>query len=219
MVKPTEVTVVLRCKVAVCGDAAVGKSALISMFTSKGQKFPKAYSMTSGVEVIVAPVPVPDTTAMVELFLFDTAGNDLYKDSVSQYWNGVYYAILVYDVTDADSFEACKSWYEELKRARWGDPVIPLTIAVVDSYDMVPGDWTNFVKNFHLDGYGGTFAQINPAPPSGTNNCLDPDALAGLSQDSGYDDGETLLDAEYSTAMAPGANIQVAGYTDTCRNY
>lgn len=41
-------------------------------------------AQTSGVEVIVAPVPVPDTTAMVELFLFDTAGNDLYKDSVSQ---------------------------------------------------------------------------------------------------------------------------------------
>lgn len=35
-----------------------------------------------------------------------------------QYWNGVYYAILVYDVTNADSFEACKTWYEELKRAR-----------------------------------------------------------------------------------------------------
>ena len=85
-----------------------------------------------------------------------------------------------------------------------------VTIAVVDSYDMVPGDWTNFVQNFHLGSYGGTFAQINPAPPSGTNNCLDPDALAGLSQASGYDDGETLLDAEYSTAMAPGANIQVA---------
>lgn len=85
-----------------------------------------------------------------------------------------------------------------------------VTIAVVDSYDMVPGDWTNFVQNFHLDSYGGTFAQINPAPPSGTNNCFDPDALAGYSQDNGYDDGETLLDAEYSTAIAPGASLQVA---------
>jgi subtilase family serine protease len=83
-------------------------------------------------------------------------------------------------------------------------------IAVVDSYDMVPADWTNFVQNFHLDSYGGSFSQTNPAPPSGANNCLDPDAVAGLTQDNGYDDGETLLDAEYATAIAPGATIQAA---------
>lgn len=88
-------------------------------------------------------------------------------------------------------------------------------IAVVDAYDMVPADWTNFVQNFHLDSYGGSFSQTNPAPPSGENNCLDPDAIAGYTQDDGYDDGETLLDAEWAAAIAPGATIQAA----ICSNY
>ncbi len=135
------------------GEATVGKSALISMFTSKGSKFPKDYLMvslrgrvfeasmwrgaaccvslapsrplchvrslqTSGVEVVVAPVTIPDTTVSVELFLLDTAGSDLYKEQISQYWNGVYYAILVFDVSSMESFESCKAWFELLKSAR-----------------------------------------------------------------------------------------------------
>lgn len=73
---------------------------------------------TSGVEVVVAPVTIPDTTVSVELFLLDTAGSDLYKEQISQYWNGVYYAILVFDVSSMESFESCKAWFELLKSAR-----------------------------------------------------------------------------------------------------
>ncbi|MEW5304813.1 MAG: hypothetical protein WDW36_007397 [Sanguina aurantia] len=207
MVKPTEVTVVLRCKVAVCGDAAVGKSALISMFTSKGQKFPKAYSMTSGVEVIVAPVPVPDTTAMVELFLFDTAGNDLYKDSVSQYWNGVYYAILVYDVTDADSFEACKSWYEELKRARL-DRERPIRAVVVATKTDLPAQRHQASPDVAQDwatGHGMEFFEVSSV--SGPERHLPP----------GKDVDLPFLSLAKSFHRA--YEESVASYTDTCRNY
>jgi len=85
-----------------------------------------------------------------------------------------------------------------------------ITIALVEDNDMVPADWSNFVSVFNLGQYGGTFSQINPAPTSGANNCFDPDAVFGYSQD----DGETLLDAEWSTAIAPGANIEVASCSD-----
>ncbi|MBB6188440.1 protease pro-enzyme activation domain-containing protein [Rhodanobacter sp. MP7CTX1] len=85
-----------------------------------------------------------------------------------------------------------------------------ITIAVVEDNDMVPGDWYNFVGVFDLGQYGGTFAQINPAPSSGANNCFDPNAVFGYSGD----DGETLLDAEWATAIAPGANIVVASCSD-----
>lgn len=89
-----------------------------------------------------------------------------------------------------------------------------VTIAVVEDDDMVAGDWANFTQTFNLAQYGGTFAQVNPAPPSGTNNCLDPDAISGK-QDDGT---ETLLDAEWSTALAPGANIVVAACADADAN-
>ncbi|OOG40363.1 protease pro-enzyme activation domain-containing protein [Rhodanobacter sp. C05] len=85
-----------------------------------------------------------------------------------------------------------------------------VTIAVVEDDSMVPADWTNFTSTFNLTRFGGTFNQIQPAPSSGVNNCADPNTIYG----PGQDDGETLLDAEWSTAIAPGANIQVASCAD-----
>jgi subtilase family serine protease len=84
-----------------------------------------------------------------------------------------------------------------------------ITIAVVEDADMVPASWTNFVSTFNLAKFNGTFTQMNPAAPSGTNNCNDP-SVANFGES-----GETLLDAEWSTAIAPGANIVVA----TCSDY
>jgi subtilase family serine protease len=84
-----------------------------------------------------------------------------------------------------------------------------ITIAVVEDQDMVPDSWNNFVSTFGLGKFGGTFTQMNPAAPSGVNNCNDP-TVAQFGES-----GETLLDAEWSTAIAPGANIVVA----TCSDY
>ena len=84
-----------------------------------------------------------------------------------------------------------------------------ITIAVVEDADMNQASWQNFVDTFNLAKFGGTFTQMNPAAPSGPNNCNDP------SVDLFGESGETLLDAEWSTAIAPGANIVVA----TCSDY
>lgn len=118
MVKPTEITSVLRCKVALCGDAAVGKTALATAYTTRGQDYPKSYKMTSGVEVMVATVQVPETTTQVELYLYDTSGNDLFQEFVPQLWGGVYYAIIVFDKSNPESFDHCKRWLELLKTSR-----------------------------------------------------------------------------------------------------
>ncbi|WP_445145765.1 S53 family peptidase [Dyella sp. Tek66A03] len=87
-----------------------------------------------------------------------------------------------------------------------------ITIAVVEDNSMVPADWTNFVSQFSLGSYGGTFTQFQPQA-TGFTNCIDPTINF-----PGEDDGETLLDAEWSTAMAPGANIWVASCDDSNSN-
>lgn len=89
-----------------------------------------------------------------------------------------------------------------------------VTIAVVEDESMIPADWTNFVNQFNLEGYGGSFSQIQPQS-GGMNNCLDPSMIYGA-QDDG---GETLLDAEWSTAIAPGAKIVVASCADYDPSY
>lgn len=84
-----------------------------------------------------------------------------------------------------------------------------VTIAVVEDSDMVPTDWTNFVSTFNLGKFGGTFSQIQPQA-AGMTNCIDP--ADGTPQTESI---ETVLDAEWSTAIAPSANIVVASCSDS----
>jgi subtilase family serine protease len=90
-----------------------------------------------------------------------------------------------------------------------------VTIAVVEDGDMISGDWSTFVNAFNLAMYGGTFAATNPAPSSGATNCLDPWVVASALGQAQSESVETVLDAEWATAMAPGANVVVASCADT----
>jgi subtilase family serine protease len=78
------------------------------------------------------------------------------------------------------------------------------TIVVIEDTDVFStADWTTFRSVFGLASYTeGSFSEIHPAPPSGSNNCSDPGANG--------DDGEAVLDAEYASAAAPSAAIVLA---------
>ena len=87
---------VVRQKVAVIGDAAVGKTALVSMFHSGGQTFPKNYVMTIGCDFNVKMVTLePEHTnglnVGVELYFFDMAGQSVFnqRQLAQKYWENV----------------------------------------------------------------------------------------------------------------------------------
>jgi subtilase family serine protease len=83
------------------------------------------------------------------------------------------------------------------------------SIVVIEDTDLYSSqDWTTFRSTFGLSQYtSGSLATVHPAPPSGTNNCSDPGVTS--------DDDEAILDAEWSSAAAPGAAIVVAACADT----
>lgn len=85
-----------------------------------------------------------------------------------------------------------------------------ITIAVVEDQDMDTSDWPNFVKQFGLAQYHGTFKQFQPQMSPSTGNCTDPGG-----DSPGGESIETVLDSEWSTAMAPAANIWVATCADS----
>jgi subtilase family serine protease len=84
------------------------------------------------------------------------------------------------------------------------------TIAVIEDSDVYSAtDWTTFRTAFGLTAYAtGTFKQVHPEPVKGAANCTDPGAIPGW-------DEEPILDAEYASASAPGAAIEVASCADT----
>jgi subtilase family serine protease len=83
------------------------------------------------------------------------------------------------------------------------------TIAVLEDSNLYnTADWNTFRKVFGLSSYtSGSLNTINPAPPSGTSNCSDPGANGNAD--------EATLDAEWSSAAAPDATIDVATCKDT----
>lgn len=84
------------------------------------------------------------------------------------------------------------------------------TIAVVEDTDLYStSDWDTFRSTFGLNNYAGSgsLTTVHPAPASGTNNCANP----GVNSD----DGEAILDAEWASAAAPDAAIQVAACAST----
>jgi hypothetical protein len=83
------------------------------------------------------------------------------------------------------------------------------TIVVVEDTDVYStADWSTFRSVLGLSGYASaSFMQAHPAPPSGTNNCSDPGANA--------DDAEAILDAEWASAGAPSAAIELVSCLDT----
>ncbi len=84
------------------------------------------------------------------------------------------------------------------------------TIAVLEDSDLYSAaDWDTFRSTFGLSQYtSGTLTTVHPAPAGGANNCVAPGVVAG-------DDGESILDAEWSSAAAPAANIMVAACAST----
>jgi subtilase family serine protease len=83
------------------------------------------------------------------------------------------------------------------------------TIAVIEDTDLYStADWTTFRSTFGLTAYtGGSLTTVHPSITSG--NCADPGVPRG------GDDGEAILDAEWASAAAPNAAIQVASCAST----
>jgi uncharacterized repeat protein (TIGR01451 family) len=89
------------------------------------------------------------------------------------------------------------------------------TVVVIEDTDVYKmADWTTFRQTFGLSNYtSGSFSTVHPAPPSGTNNCLDPGVAGGdLSL-------EAILDAEWSSAAAPNAAIELASCADSTTTF
>jgi subtilase family serine protease len=82
------------------------------------------------------------------------------------------------------------------------------TIAVMEDTNLYStSDWYTFRSTFGLSAYGGSLSTVHPAPATGRNNCGNP----GVNSD----DVEAILDAEWASASAPAAAIQVAACADT----
>lgn len=102
---------IMNFKVVLLGESSVGKSSLVLRFC-KGQ-FLESGTSTIGAAFQTQSVYLDQNIIRFEIW--DTAGQERYRALAPMYYRGASVAIVVYDITNMDSFEKAKSWVIELK--------------------------------------------------------------------------------------------------------
>ena len=63
--------------------------------------------MTTAAEVSVKSINIPDTNDVVELYLVDCSGREMYMEGLASHvWGQIDMLVVVYDVTREDTFDA-----------------------------------------------------------------------------------------------------------------
>eukprot|EP01071_Lankesteria_metandrocarpae_P007841 Lankesteria_metandrocarpae@DN4798_c0_g1_i10.p1 len=68
----------------------------------------------------------------IKFDIWDTAGAERYRSLAPMYYRGAVAAVVVYDITNADSFEGAKSWVAELRSLHSPEVVIALAANKID---------------------------------------------------------------------------------------
>ena len=97
-------------QVLLLGDTSVGKTCFMTRYIE--DKFCNQLN-TIGIDSRVKTLERNNKT--IYLKIFDTAGQERYRTIVKNYYKGADGIVLIYDVTNLESFKAIKTWVESIK--------------------------------------------------------------------------------------------------------
>ena len=98
-------------KVVIIGDSGVGKSNLMTRYTTN--EFSQDTPATIGVEFMTKTTKVEGRDAKVQIW--DTAGQERFRAISRSIYHGAKGAMLVYDITNQNSFDSIPTWLQELR--------------------------------------------------------------------------------------------------------
>jgi len=109
-------------KLVFLGEQSVGKTSLITRFMY--DTFDGNYQATIGIDFLSKTMYLDDRT--VRLQLWDTAGQERFRSLIPSYIRDSSVAIVVYDVTNRESFQSTSKWVEDVRAERGNDVIIAL---------------------------------------------------------------------------------------------
>jgi Ras-related protein Rab-6A len=101
----------IKLKLIVVGNQGTGKSCILNRFVN--ETFEENYQATIGLDFQSKNITIHDQD--VRLIIYDTAGQEKFRSLIPMYIREAQIILLVYDISDKDSFDAMPNWIQEVK--------------------------------------------------------------------------------------------------------
>uniref|UniRef100_M3XN22 Ras-related protein Rab-7a n=1 Tax=Mustela putorius furo TaxID=9669 RepID=M3XN22_MUSPF len=122
-------------KIVVLGDGTSGKTSLATCFAQ--ETFGKQYKQTIGLDFFLRRITLPGNLN-VTLQVWDIGGQTIGGKMLDKYIYGAQGILLVYDITNYQSFENLEDWYSVVKKVSEESETQPLVALVGNKRDL-PG--------------------------------------------------------------------------------
>ena len=99
-------------KVLLLGDSSVGKTCFLLRYCDKS--FQDVHLSTIGLDYRLKSMTLKNNKN-IKLQIWDTAGQDRFRAITKNYYKGANGIILIYDVTNTQTFENVKNWISQIK--------------------------------------------------------------------------------------------------------
>jgi len=125
-------------KIVFIGNIATGKTSIIQRYVNN--RFSNSYKSTIGVDFALKRIK-NDNGSMLNVQLWDLAGQERFANLTSVYYKGSHGAIVVHDVTKQKDLESIRSWKDDLDKKIIGHCRSPVpTLLLLNKIDLRP-DW------------------------------------------------------------------------------
>ena len=111
---------VKKYKIVFLGDLSVGKTSIINQFMYG--TFDPVHQPTIGIDFLSKTMYLDDRT--IRLQLWDTAGQERFRSLIPGYIRDCSMAVIVFDITQKQSFINIDKWIEDVRNERGGDVII-----------------------------------------------------------------------------------------------
>jgi Ras-related protein Rab-6A len=194
-------------KVVFVGNSSAGKTSLVERFVNN--IFSEKSNCTIGVDFLTKNVELNDNDRMF-LNLWDTSGQEKFDSILTGYFRGCDAAVIVYDVTDRNSFNDVEKWFTKIRHQASRPPIMFIVGTKADlKAEVTPEEAETLAMNL------GTF-QLTASAKTGenvrnlfTSLCQE----LSCSQGAGKSSGKIYSAAEEFVVEKHRTNLDDTGFT------
>ena len=104
-----------KMNIIIVGDGKVGKTSILKRFDKR--QFQQQHIRTIGVDFIQAQYKAKDETE-VQVKLWDTAGQDRFRNLTYQFYRQADGIIITFDLTSVESFKNTRTWIQSIHKIK-----------------------------------------------------------------------------------------------------